>query len=507
MNQESVMVRDQVNRMFQQLAESQGNLVTYRAGQRISIPWPEVRVDVRRACNYLGQQGLVAGDHVAIQAQNGYEWVVFDLATLACGLVTVPLDPAAAYPVAEFRERYDIRFWLTDVPEADGELTRPLGEMLDADPVGVDWTAHVYAPDDPVSFKFTSGSTSGPKAMRALKKSVDAALTHVQGLFHHGPGDTIIVFLPMSTYQMRLWLYSAVVYEHDLLLVPRSLVFYALETEAPTVLMGVPYIYEAIQKMALTAVEDPQDAAAVREEVQRILGGNIRYLWTGSAPISRDLLLFFNANGAPIYQGYGMNEICIATKNYPGHDRPGSAGKALPGKEIAFDAHGQILVRSEHEVANAYFRARPEDDAATFIKPKWVATGDIGHLDADGYLYITGRIKDLIVLSNAAKVHPNLVEKTLLNAPEIRQCMVYGDRKPYLVALIVPTDPAATREAIGEVIRAANRELRPHDRVLRFALVREAFTEEAGLLTSSNKLRRKPIIQLYQENLEALYEQ
>lgn len=504
------METEQLNKLIIKLRVCEAQLETYRNGKKSVVPWMHTWPDVARAIAFLQASHAHRGSRIGIIGYNAYEWVIIDLACLATGMVVIPFDPAVAHSTENLLQEYQLHLIVTNLekyqqqPGVFSFETVLSYTATEPDPA---FKPVQYQPTDELTWKFTSGTTQRPKAIAAMKQSVDAALTFVQQLFQHGPADKMLVFLPLHTYQQRYWIYSSILFDHDLILVPKEYVFHSLQADHPTVIMGVPFFFETLMKnfLADQAEEGPLPPAAVRERFATTLGGKIRYLWTGSAPIGAGTLTFYEEMGVPLFQGYGMNEVCIVAKNYPGHNKTGSAGKILPGKHIAFDDNNQLLIKSDYPVNTRYCRALEEDNRFTFLPDGYVATGDLGYVDEDGYLFINGRIKELIVLANAIKVHPTPIEKKVEGSPLVRHCVVFGDEHPFLVALIVPATPEVTAQQLKPEIASINENLLPHERICNFLITHEQFSHENNRLSAQNKLLRNRILNDFRPALENLY--
>ena len=204
----------------------------------------------------------------------------------------------------------------------------------DADPAALP-PCDGYDPADICAIKQTSGSTGVPKGIEATTASVNSSMAAVQQMFGHGDGDNLLVFLPVRYLQQRYWIYSALVNGHDVTRADRITVMDVARATSPTVIMGVPGFYEQL-RTRVEASGAAADVVARREATQAQIGGRIRYLWTGSAPAGRATLDFFHECDVPLYEGYGLNETCIISKNHPGAVRVGSVGKVLPHKRIRF---------------------------------------------------------------------------------------------------------------------------------------------------------------------------
>jgi long-subunit acyl-CoA synthetase (AMP-forming) len=281
--------------------------------------------------------------------------------------------------------------------------------------------------------------------------------------------------------------------------------------------MGVPGFFETARKhLELRAArlqeKEGKDAQeALRTAAHALFGDRIRYLWTGSAPARRDTLEFFSATlRMPVFEGYGLNETCIVAKNHPGAHREGSVGKVLPRKKILFDEDGVISVYSDHPVNTRYAYAAPGESERVF-QGDVVRTGDIGHLDDDGYLYIHGRADDVIVLDNGRKVIVRPVEERMKAHPAIGECVVYCPTQTHLVAVVSPAAdlPAGPDDADFAALVAAHLEhcnaaAEPDERIAGTVLADAPFTVENGLLSSQFKPRRKQIAEQYSARIAAV---
>ncbi|MGE3849845.1 MAG: long-chain fatty acid--CoA ligase [Gammaproteobacteria bacterium] len=262
----------------------------------------------------------------------------------------------------------------------------------------------------------------------------------------------------------------------------------------------------------------------VRAGFAALLGGRLKFFVSGGAPLNLEVARFFAALGVQVLQGYGQTEAGpVIACNPPEHARLDSVGPPLAGVELRLADDGEICVRGEL-VMRGY--CNDEDTTRQALADGWLHTGDIGELDADGHLRITDRKKDIIVNSGGDNIAPQRVEGFLTLQPEIGQAMVYGDRRPHLVALLVPReeflrdwnarhgghltvgdaggDPAFVAH-LEAVVKRLNATLAPAERVRRFALAEQPFTVQNGLLTPSMKIRRHLITAAYVERLAALY--
>ncbi|MFF3018328.1 AMP-binding protein [Streptomyces sp. NPDC057939] len=494
-----------------------GSISVARLDGTRTIPLRELYERSGRLAHHLRDaHGIGPGDRIGILAANSLEWVLLDLAALRLGAQTAGLEPGKFTPSAELLDRYDLRLLYTDRPagEVAGETGDETGDRPAAGsapwPPGVlgtgailDLTEPDGSPDRPLppvhwgfrdvtTIKFTSGSTGVPKGLGATAGSIDSSLTAVQEIFAHGPGDDLFVFLPLSLLQQRYWVYSALLHGHDVTLTTYEAAFATLRRVRPTVVMGVPAFYESARRqiegrLRRSAGQDPRQVA------RALFGDRIRYLWTGSAPASPAVLRFFTDVGLPLFEGYGLNETCIVTKNHPGAHREGSVGRVVSGKEVLIGEDGVISVRSTHPVNNHYAYARPGDSEKVFDADGTVRTGDLGRLDEDGFLFVRGRADDVIVLDNGKKVIVRPIEELMRADPAVAECVLFSPTQTDLVAVVSPAELPADRAAIAARLAAVNAATGADERISRVLVADPPFSIDNGLLTSQYKPKRPAI--------------
>ncbi|MEO7504375.1 MAG: AMP-dependent synthetase/ligase [Sphingomicrobium sp.] len=317
-----------------------------------------------------------------------------------------------------------------------------------------------------------------------------------------------------------------------------------IEEVRPTIMVVVPRLFEMLRAKIIKTIEKdgglpayllgrainietkryenravpwdlPMDgilSLTLRKKVRAKFGGRMKAMVSGGAPLNPDVGLFFQAMGLPMLQGYGQTEAGpVISCNRPSAGiRMETVGPPLLHTEVRIAEDGEIMVRGEN-VMHGYWRN--PDETARVLDGDWLATGDVGHLDAKGRIVITDRKKDLIVNDKGDNVSPQRVEGMLTLQPEIAQAMIYGDRRPHLVALLVADreeisgadDPEAVRKALGKAIDRVNAELNVIEKVRRFIVADEAFSVENEEMTPSLKIRRHVIAKRYGERLDALF--
>ncbi|NBQ83106.1 MAG: long-chain fatty acid--CoA ligase [Alphaproteobacteria bacterium] len=404
------------------------------------------------------------------------------------------------------------------------------------------------AGDDVCCFIYTSGTGGRPKGVMLTHRSIQANIDAAIDLLAEGgvaEDQRFLSLLPLS--------HS---YEHTagmhLPFQTRSEVWYCesadqiannLAEVAPTLMTAVPRLYEVLhdritrgikakggvsEKLFRAAVRigvkqirnerlsvgeamlNPVLDRLVRRKVKSRLGGRLNYFVSGGAALNPDIGEFFMALGVKILQGYGQTEASpLISANRPGQIKIASVGPAVRGVEVILSDDGEILTRGDM-LMKGYWK----DDEATAqtIQNGWLHTGDLGEVDDDGYITITGRKKDIIVNSGGDNIAPSRVEGVLTIEPEIEQVMVDGDKKPWLAAVVVPapdlmqsSSGEAVQAAVAEAINRANQRLSKLEQVRRFLIADEPFTTDNGQMTATLKTRRHVIRAVYGERLDALY--
>jgi len=264
----------------------------------------------------------------------------------------------------------------------------------------------------------------------------------------------------------------------------------------------------------------------VYRKIRDIFGGRLRFSISGGAPLPVYAYEFFHALGVEVLEGYGLTETSpVITVNPLGRSRPGSPGLPIPGVEVKIAEDGEILTRGRH-VMRGYW-GKPEATAAVLSADGWFATGDIGELDSEGYLRITDRKKDLLVTAGGKNVAPQPIEAQIVSSPFVENAVLFGDRKPYIVALIVPNFEELERWAKGKGLATANREellsrrevlnlyqeildgvnskLARFETVKKFALLPQSLTMDAGELTPTLKVKRRVIEARYRTIIDGLF--
>ena len=403
--------------------------------------------------------------------------------------------------------------------------------------------------DDTCCLIYTSGTGGRPKGVmlthRSIQANIDAAIA-LLGEANADHDQRFLSLLPLShSYEHTAGLHLPIQTQSEVWYCESAEQIAANLLEvSPTLMTAVPRLYDVLHERIMRGVRNKGGLSAqifyetirlgrkrvagrrllphewilnliferlVRQKIRARLGGRLKYFISGGAPLNPDIGSFFMALGVNLLQGYGQTEASpLISANRPNHIKIDTVGPPVDGVELKIAEDGEILVRGEM-LMKGYWRD-PTTTAAV-IKNGWLYTGDLGSVDDDGYVTITGRKKDIIVNSGGENIAPGRVEALLTIEPEIAQAMVDGDHRPWLAAIIAPSDEirsAATSEAdlkqlITEGVERANTRLSQIERVRRFIIADEAFSKENSQLTATLKVRRHIVRALYADRLDELY--
>lgn len=510
----------------------QNTVFTFEKGQVVQRSHNDVYADVQAACSRLTAWGLRPGMRVGIRAQNCYEWVVYDLALIELRAVIVALtDDFAAVPAADLCQKYSLSLLL--VSKAGGPKEPEAGvpvAYLDAENKDVTVVEREGAVDDPeyhrVGCIFSSGSSGGLKGLTLNRRGIEASVDSFTQAVNPRHDDCLLLFLPISNFQQRLMYYAAFWYGFDLIVTDPNRLFRALKELRPTILIAPPTLYEAFEtrfynlprwkQLLARIIADVNLAipvASIRKQIagrafkdlHEALGGRMRFMVTGMAPIKHSTLKLCRRLQLPLFETYGLIEFGSVSLNLPGANKIGSVGRLLPGVHVEFAEDGEIIAHREHTIALGYFECAPGESERTFIANGRVATGDIGRMDSDGYLYLVGRKKEIIITSGGEKVHPEALEAEINACPDVKTSVVFRSPEyPSLVAVVLPNNPEdmAARERIQRFIDTLN--ARHHSVNIGKVIVTDVvFTRENGFLRPNLKFNRKKIAQHFEAELES----
>lgn len=471
------------------------------------MSWAEYAGAARALAARLEGEGVEQGSRVLLFADGSPAWLLADLAILLRGATSVPVYPTSApSQVAAIARRSGARVAVCDAPRASSVRGLPgiagclvVGE--DALSERVDGGAERVGSSDLAVLLFTSGATGDPKGARLTHRNLMATATARLAVTRLDESDRTLCVLPLSHVagRMNYQVYPAVTGAQVWFGGGLATLFDDLADCRPTYFFGVPRVYEKLAG-ELERLSSSMDAAAAR---RRLGLDALRFTTSGGAPIAVDLIESLASFGVEVLELYGQTETTgLTTLNPPGAIRRGTVGVPLPGVDVAVASDGEIRVRGDN-VCDGY-EGDPARTAAAIDADGWLRSGDLGSLDLDGYLTITGRKHELIVTSGGKNVFPAPIEGRIEAHPAVSRAMVVGDARPYLVALVeTASEPARAAASIRAHIEAVNGEFARPEQVKRAALVAR-FPEEG--FTSTMKLRRNALERLLEPVVRGLYE-
>ncbi|HQY62297.1 MAG: long-chain fatty acid--CoA ligase [Myxococcales bacterium] len=560
---------------------------TKKNGEWVWTTYLEFGKEVDACRAGLAALGVERGDRVTIVSNNRVEWAALAYACYGLGAAFVPMYEAQLAKEWEFIAK-DCQAKVF-VAATDAICEKAKG-FLDSVPsithiVSLDPATKAGAAGDKVvsyasllkekktvrsvrpattdvaGFIYTSGTTGNPKGVRLSHNNIASNISAVHDVFPMSASDRSLSFLPWAhVFGQTCELHALFSMGAGLALCEsvEKIIDNLAETQ-PTVLMSVPRIfnriYANVQKQisarpgfvqglvkSALAARNKQRAgeelelgeglvlaltdAVVFSKVRARFGGRLRYAFSGGAAISTDVAEFIDGLGITVYEGYGLTETSpIACANYPGARKIGSVGKPLPGIRIDVSPEGELIVHGPNVMLG--YHDRDEENAAVFTEDGGFRTGDMGRVDDKGFVFITGRIKEQYKLENGKYVVPTPLEEQIKLSPYVANVMVYGDNKPYNVALVV-ANVASVRAwgAENGVTEASDEKLIAHEKVRAlfkaeldkyagkfkgfedvkdYALTLEDFTTENGMLTPSLKLKRRAVLEKWKPTIEAIY--
>jgi len=554
----------------------------------VPVTYAQLISRVQHIASGLLQLGIRPGERIALLMENRPEWAAIDYAILSIGAVTVPLyctsrpqdmiyilqDSGA---VAAFTSGGQLLRHLLQAAKDCPQLRNIYCLEQSAENNNIDLLASLESGeidnqalqerlgrinrDTLATLVYTSGTTAMPKGVMLTHGNILTNLQAIPSVTDLRLDDRMLSFLPLAHALERMG-------GHFLAYSSGISVAFAerpdtvgknLAEAKPTILISVPRMLEVVRSRMLGQIckQHPLQQWLFRTWIQlgdrqrrlaakgittivfRLLdslvgtrvrarfGGRLRLIVSGGAPLSEEVGAYFEAMGLPVVEGYGLTESApLLTVNPPEDRRPGSVGKAIAGVSLRIAEDGEILARGNN-IMPGYWNL-PEATTEALDNDGWLHTGDIGTIDADGYLRITDRKKDLIVNSGGENIAPQRIEALLTGDELIDQAVVFGDKRPYLVALIVPNREATVtwaksaglpetewsrlceaeifRKHLQGRINATLKPLSPFEQVRRTMVIHQPLTIEEGLLTPTMKVKRRKVFEKYAAVLEQLYD-
>lgn len=524
------------------------------------LTWTEVRRQADQVAGQLIRLGVGIGDRVALLSENRVEWVIADLALLTVGAISVPLNPQT--PITGL-VRQLTHAGACGLIAADWKATGGLLHHLPPDcslrfvtsffgsastcrlPTGPahiryfgwgDWLKdhtiradvillreREVRPGDAATIIYTSGTTSQPRGVVLTHHNFRYNATATAEAGGYSAADCVLSWLPFShAFARTADLYVTMVSGGTVAIAANpDQVTTAAKTVMPTWMTGVPRFFEKIWQQV-----KPLPAQRRQGYLRELFGRRIRHLVSGGGALQNRVAEGFADCGIPLYQGYGLTEASpVISFNHADHQRIGSVGKPLPGVQVRIGADSEIRTSGPHVMAGYW---RDAETTRRTIMNGWLHTGDLGRIDGDGFLYVTGRRKDVFKTSMGVSVVPGRLEALLVEDEAIDQAMVVGEQRPFVSAIIVPDfqylhsllcqpdKPVAAVNgciACEAVLRAYGQRIHRRmasvgggQRVRRFLLVNQSLTVDDGLLTPTLKVKRAAVLRHFETQLQAVYD-
>jgi long-chain acyl-CoA synthetase len=551
--------------------------------------WNQYRQAVDEIAAGLRTLGIGKGDIVALNSETRLEFYLADLGIIANGSVAAAMYPSypakdlvrtmeSAGACAAFIEdpgmlealrQAPVRQWILLTGRAAGALAlEDLREMgrnaLLRDPALMDRLSSEVHPSDPAVLYLTSGATGQPKMALVTHQAIVSNIDMGPAVLPMGPEDATVAFLPSAHIAQRVVMEflpmrcgMPVTFAESLLKLPQE-----IRNVRPTILLAPPRMWERIYSTICTELRKrpaparrlfygalalslaasryrhagkpvPVRIRAPLKLADRLLfrkirarfGGRLRVAASGAAPLGKNLAEFYEAIGMPIIEGYGLTEGGVATLNPLDRPKPGSIGRPLAASiELRFLEDGEMLIKSP-----CLFSGYLNDPQTTaeVLRDGWLHTGDLGHADSEGYIFITGRKKELIVSSTGKKIYPARVENLFKMEPLISQVLLIGDRLPFLTAIFTVNPAAADAlkgmepwkgraaseiaqappvlDEIRKAVARVNKQLAPFEQVRKYRVLPRDFSIEQGELTATMKIRRAQALANCKAHIDELY--
>lgn len=508
--------------------------------------WREVGQQARRLASYLQSLGLPSGSHVGLVSKNCAEWFICDLAIMMAGHVSVPFFPTLTAPQINLVMTHSgckvllvgkLDDWAAMKPGIPAGVTCIAFPTYNPDPDHVQWadiqakyeplgSSPVPSPDALLTIIYTSGTTGNPKGVMLTYRNMASLLYNSREHMRLDiPNVQVISYLPLCHISERGVLVNVALATCATVYFVERLDTFAKNLVAanPTHFGGVPRIWMKFQQGVLAKMPQhkldfllkiPVVNNLVRRKIRKALGlDNVQVFLVAAAPMPVSLLEWYKRLGIIIQEAYGMTETTAIATITPRNDvRYGKVGKAITGTQLKVDAEsGEICTKSPGNMLGYY--NEPEMTAETIDADGWLHTGDKGELDADSYLKITGRVKEMYKTSKGEYVAPAQIEMGFAENTFIEQICVIGEGLPQPIGLVVLSELAKgeSQAAVAERLQASldslNPTLKPYERVQKLVVVQEAWTVENNRMTPSLKIRRKEVEALFRARMQAFYDQ
>ncbi len=512
-------------------------------GQIHTWTWREVGDEVRRMAAALQAMDLPPKSKIGLLSKNCAHWIMADLATMMSGHVGVPLYPNLNADTVKFvLEHSEARVLFVGKLDTwkDMKSGVPESVQLIAFPfyghdeyTGWDYLTNAHQPlsgnyipnpDDWASIIYTSGTTGYPKGVIHRFHAINFAISHAVRFINVGTGDRFFSYLPLSHIAERVLVELGSLYAGGTVDFAESLDTFAanLKVAKPTVFLGVPRIWSKFQQGILSKMPQaklnrllriPIISGIVKKKIREGLGlEKARLVFTGAAPTPATLIHWFEKLDIRIQEAYAMTENCSYSHvTLPNNIKVGAVGQPLPHCEVRLGEDDEIQTR--HEALMVGYYKDPEQTAESFTEDGYLRTGDTGSIDSEGFLKITGRVKDIFKTTKGKYVAPAPIELSLSSNTFVGQVVVVGDNIPQPIALITPSEemagksPAEIIASLSRTLQEVNSLLDQHENLKKVVVLKEEWTVENGFLTPSMKIKRRVVEGKHRERYPSWYEQ
>ena len=568
------------------------------SGNWVTLTWSDFHDSANRVARSLISMGFEPGDKLSIYSYNRFEWYVAYVAANMCNGVAVGVYHTCSPDEVEWVVgNSDSKVVFVGTNPMDGgdtskmcshRLQAAMGNLGKVEAVvsmqGMDAIDHDTAmtweefivkgdstpeaavmdrissikPSDPATLIYTSGTTGNPKGVVLTHENMYFEIGQVHKLMSFDQGDGYVSWLPCAHVfgqlaDNHLWIRDGI--HMRVVDNPLHAIDYCKEVQ-PHLFIGVPRIYEKVYSNLVAGLPPtwllslPVLGNIIKKKAKGKIGfSNVKFSITGAAPINPDILTLFHKLGVPLFEGYGMTETSAgATLGAPGNNRIGSVGRPFPDTELRIadpdeSGNGEIQFKGKHVMAGYY--KNPEATADTMTEDGWLKSGDLGKIDMDGFVYVTGRLKEIYVSSAGKNIAPLVIEETMKSIPVVSQCMLIGDNRKYCSALFtldvgailrdvhgldgateVPKDPAKQLAKLAELghdlseytavgsetykqletaVNELNGKFSNPEQVKKFTVLPRDLSVDDGELTPTLKIRRKQIRENWSAEIESMY--
>jgi long-chain acyl-CoA synthetase len=568
------------------------------SGNWVTMTWSDFHDSANKVARSLISMGFEPGDKLSIYSYNRFEWYVAYVAANMCNGVAVGVYHTCSPDEVEWVVgNSDSKVVFVGTNPMDGgdtskmcshRLLAAMGNLGKVEAVvsmqGMDAIDHDAAmtweefigkgdstpeasvmdrissikPSDPATLIYTSGTTGNPKGVVLTHENMYFEIGQVHKLMSFDQGDGYVSWLPCAHVfgqlaDNHLWIRDGI--HMRVVDNPLHAIDYCKEVQ-PHLFIGVPRIYEKVYSNLVAGLPPtwllslPVLGNIIKKKAKGKIGfSNVKFSITGAAPINPDILTLFHKLGVPLFEGYGMTETSAgATLGAPGNNRIGSVGRPFPDTELRIadpdeSGNGEIQFKGKHVMAGYY--KNPEATADTMTEDGWLKSGDLGKIDMDGFVYVTGRLKEIYVSSAGKNIAPLVIEETMKSIPVVSQCMLIGDNRKYCSALLtldvgailrdvhgldgateVPKDPAKQLAKLAELghdlseytavgsetykqletaVNELNGKFSNPEQVKKFTVLPRDLSVDDGELTPTLKIRRKQIRENWSAEIESMY--